>query len=922
MEHDVDSGSRAFEPILRTKLHRPQLGADLVNRDRLIEAMDRADEVPLTLVSAPAGYGKSVLVAQWAEQLDCPTAWLSLDASDSDLRTFLLYFIAAVDSVSPGSCEATRELLAAGPLAAVPALAGYLLNDLDALEAPCAIVLDDFHRIDPLSPVQDLMLQMLEHPPRRFRFVLPTRQDPPFDLVSLRANHRVNEVRLRDLRFTAQETREFLSETAHLSLSDEVLTQLQHQVEGWAAGLRLLSFVLRQVDSSQTLVKKLPEHLPQAQDYLLREVLASQPAEVSGSLLASSILDRFCEGVIDAVCGRPDTDDQAGFTAAAFLEELHRSNLFTISLDARREWFRYHHLFRELLVAELERRRGPDHLAALHLRASRWFENQGLIDEAIRHALAAEETGRAIQLVARHRHEALDSDQWWVLESWLSLLPAGSVEQNAQLLMARAWILLNYHFRVEAVPPLLDEIESLLGDDPGDERVRGEVAASRGYVLWLMGNGAESLQHAEVALERIPLEHRDFRSNTELVFVLASQMVGRKAEGFRFLDDLLAHPDSLHEMHKTRLLAGRVFVHLTAGDLLAAEVANRRLSTAGESGGSRYVRAWTSYLQGLIHLQRGEWEAAVEFLERSVAQRFLHHRRVAVDSMIGLMLAQQALGRKDEAQVALGNLNGYVATFGDSSMERLAASAEARLAILQGNLEAARRWAEATGSPPEGAVVWWFEIPSITRCRAMLAAGPPGAVVKAEALLRECADVIEAQHNTCQLIRVLTLLAMAYDRQGKTGQALGTLERAVTLARKGDLVLPFVELGTPMVDLLGQVTGEREFTDRIDRLVTAFGLPTDRPDARKAEAVEQPTRGPEGRPAVAGRNLQGLTNRELDVLELLARRLQNKEIAAALGISHQTVHSHLKQIYDKLGVHGRRQAVERAETTRILQPPD
>ena len=371
---------------------------------------------------------------------------------------------------------------------------------------------------------------------------------------------------------------------------------------------------------------------------------------------------------------------------------------------------------------------------------------------------------------------------------------------------------------------------------------------------------------------------------------------------------------------KTRLFAARVFIHLTNGGLLEAEVANGRLWTVVESGGSTYVHAWTSYLQGLIHLQRCEWEEAVELLEYSVEQRYLLHARAAVDSMIGLMLVHRALGRDDEAQASLRILEAYVAPLGDPAMESLAVSAKARLAIQQGRLETARRWLDATTPPPEGALLWWLEIPSITRFRARMVVGSPGGLEEAEAQLRKCAEVVEAQHNTYQLIRVLTLLATAYKAQDKTDESFRTVERAVTLARKGGFFLPFVELGAPMVDLLGQVTGEQEFTARVERLVTAFGAPPDGSSASKAES-EAARRG---RRESAGGNLEGLTNRELDVLELLALRLQNKEIAARLGISSQTVNSHLKQVYQKLGVHGRREAVERAAVIGVLgrESPD
>jgi LuxR family maltose regulon positive regulatory protein len=904
VKHGKDSGTATFDPILRTKLYRPQLTAELIDRERLIPTMNRAREVPLTLVSAPAGYGKSVLVAQWVEQFDCPIAWLSLDASDSELRTFLQYFLAAVGTASPGAFDATRELLQAASLAPVPTLAGYLLNDLDAINAPCGIVLDDYHRIDPASPVHDLMIRMLAHPPAQFRFVVLTRQDPPFELPSLRAGHRINDVRLQDLRFTGHETSEFLSATTDLSVSDEVLTHLEREVEGWAAGLRLVSLALRHARDADAFLNRLPGRLPEIQEYLLREVLAAQAAGVRDRMLACSILDRFCAEALDAVFEPADPPTPSGFTASDFLEELGKSNLFTIALDARRKWFRFHHLFQQLLRNELQRDRGSDHVFGLHLRASRWFEGEGLIDEAIKHALEAEDVERAAELVARHRHEALNADRWYDLAKWLTLIPEAFVQQYPELLMARAWIVLNHYYRAEAAPPLLDQVESLLGDRPKAEGVRGEVALGRGYVLWLMGHGAESLHHVEAALERVPVSRFEMRAHAELVFAMSSQMVGRKEQGMHFLDDLLARSESLDETRESRLLISRVFIDVMEGDLLGAEVANRRMWGLVERGCSAYVRAWTDYMQGVIHLQRCEWEEAVEHLERSVARRFLHHVRAAVDSMIGLTLAHQALGRADEARAALQALNEHVAPLGDPAMESLAVSAEARLAILQGQSEAARRWVEASEPTPEGALLWWIDIPSFTRCRATIAVGAPGGLVKAEAQLRECAKVAEAQHNTCHRIRVLTLLAMACDRQGKTEQALGTLERAVALARKGDLVLPFVELGTPMVDLLDKLTGEREFTARVERLVNAFGL--------------------EKRPVVAGRNLVGLTNRELDVLELLALRLRNKEIADRLSISDQTVGSHLKQIYEKLGVHGRRKAVERAVETGILDrhPPD
>jgi len=922
MEDGMDSRGRV-EPILQTKLHRPQSVADWVRRDRLLKLMTRANEVPLTLVAAPAGYGKSVLVAQWAEQLEHPVAWLSMDAADNELRAFLQYFLAAVDTVSPGACDVTRELVEAGSLAPATVLAGYLLNDLATVDGPCFVVLDDYHRVATLSPVHDLVTRVLEHPPPQLHLVIATRRDPPFNLASLRAANFINDVRIRDLRFTGPETVEFLGAAVDLSVSDETLAHLEQQVEGWAAGLRLVSLAARHVGNADAFLKGLPGRLPEIQEYLVGEVLDAQVDEVGECMLTSSVLDRFCADLLDAVCEAPGASHETGLTGAGFLEELRKGNLFTISLDERHQWFRYHHLFQELLVRELGRRRGPDHAAGLHLRACRWFEDEGLIDEAVQHAVAAEDMGRAVQLVIRHRHAALDDSQWYVLDRWLDLVSTGAGPPQAEILMGRAWISLNYHYRVEAVPPLLAEVESLIGDEPGREQVRSELAVCRGYVFWLMGNGAESLQLLDAGLEAIPAAHVDFRSNAELVFAQAKQMVGRKEEALRFLDDLLAPSKSVGAMREARLLIARVFIHVVAGDLIGAELANRRMWQLVERESSAYVRIWTGYMQGVIHLQRCEWEAAVEHLERSVANRFIHHARAAVDSMIGLMIACQALGRQEEAEAALETLSEYVATLGDPAMESLAVSAQVRLAVLQGRSEAARGWVEALESSPDGALLWWIDVPSITRCQATIALGLSGGLAKAEARLREHREAADAQHNTSQLIRVLTLLAMAYERQGRWEEAVGSLERAVTLARKGTLLLPFVELGAPMVALLNQLAGESEFAALIERLVEAASAAAAGSTARENETRIEGTRaeGDGARSAAAAGNLEGLTNRELDVLELLAVRLQDKEIADRLGISFQTVNSHLKQVYQKLGAHGRREAVERAMARGVLDRP-
>ena len=380
-------------PLIRTKLYRPSVPLDVVGRDRLFQLMGRAFEVPLTLVSAPAGYGKSVLVAQWAEHCEHPVAWLSLDEDESDLRLFLQYLVAAVHTVAEGACRATEELLQATELPPPSVLAGHLLNDFEALGQPLAIVLDDYHRIQISSPVHDLIGRLLEHPPSSVCLVLVTRRDPPLPFMSLLAGNQVAEVRLEDLRFTGGETAEFLSATAEaeLAISDEALANLQQQVEGWAAGLRLVILALRHAVDPESLLGGLRGGLPQTRAYLFREALSGLSPEDRDWLLRSSILDRFCAPLLEAVCCPDGASAHPELTGRKFLDLIQRNNLFTVALDTEGEWFRYHHLFQDLLQRQLRETSSSEDIASLHLRAAEWFESEGLIDEALKHTLAAEE---------------------------------------------------------------------------------------------------------------------------------------------------------------------------------------------------------------------------------------------------------------------------------------------------------------------------------------------------------------------------------------------------------------------------------------------------------------------------------------------------------------------------------------------------
>jgi LuxR family maltose regulon positive regulatory protein len=416
------AGETTTVPILSTKLHRPPVDRSHVHRPHLLEQLDQRRSRPLTLVSAPAGYGKSVLIHSWVESCDITSAWVSLDKNDNDLRTFTTYFVAAVKTLFSGACRNTQALLNASDLPPIAILVANLLNELDLIEQSFIVVLDDFHLIEDES-VLDLIIKLLRHPPRTMHLVLIGRQDPAVSISTLRAQGFVTEIRTQDLRFNELETATFLELVLGTQVDSVTTTALQKKTEGWVTGLRLAALSMRHRGGLDLKLLKLQADSQYVMEYLFTEVLSRQPPEIRQYLLGTAILDRFCAPLCEAVCApgaEPFTCDTGGYE---FISWLKKENMFLIPLDAENRWFRFHHLFQKLLFNQLKRHFSSEDINALHAQASAWFTENGLIDEAFRHALAAGDVNGAAQLVGQNRQAELNADRWYVLEKWLSMLP-------------------------------------------------------------------------------------------------------------------------------------------------------------------------------------------------------------------------------------------------------------------------------------------------------------------------------------------------------------------------------------------------------------------------------------------------------------------------------------------------------------------
>ena len=898
----MSSSTSELTTLIQTKLHRPKIPINMVHRPRLIAWLDERRQRPLTLVSAPAGYGKSTLISSWLDTTcECPNAWLSLDEGDNDLVEFITYFLASIRTIFPEAGTNTLTLLRAPNLPPLKELAINLTNEIIQIGEFFVLVLDDYEVIQN-DTVHDFINELLVPPPPNMNLVLCTRIDPPVSLLKLRAQSQLTEIRAQDLRFSVEEAHNFLQKMLGTTVDIATAKFIEEQSEGWVTGIQLAALAFRHRVGSQDIEERPTVNNRYVSDYLLSEILDSQATGFSEWLLKTSILARFNAGLCEAVClNDPELDGDV------FMEWLVTSNLFAIPLDDHNHWVRYHHLFREFLQTELTRRYANTEVVALHVRASDWFNQNGLIDEALYHALAAGDISAASQLVEQNMRTLLNQDQWHILEKWLAHLPGDIIRQRPELLIAKTWGSY-YRFALSAIPPLLETIETLLDDEAITHPLWGEFDFFWGHHWYWQGQNTRSLDLFCRALERIPEAYHAARGEAELCWGLASQMSGQKTEAVRRLNRWLYNEQTPHPSRQTKLLGSLIFLYLLSGELTEAALVTRQIQDVAEKNNNTYVETWSSYLLGYIHYCWNDLGNAADHFTQVVEKRYFVPTAATIDSLAGLALTYQAMGQSKNAKATISLLLEFAQETNNLTYITIAHSCQARLSLLRGDLASAVRWLQTADlTTGTGIMFYWLEVPRITQCRVLIAQGSTASLEEAAEKLQNYQQTNETEHNTRQSIDVLLLQALAYHKLKQDNKALTTLERAVTLAEPGGWIRPFVEPGTEMVQLLSKLVDQQGATKYISEILVTF---------EPAQNMQVPT------PAQPALQLtESLTNRESEILELLGKRLSNKEIAAELHITVGTVQQHLNHIYAKLSVKGRQQAITKAyKLNRLLTP--
>jgi len=912
------------DSLLLTKLNRPRLPNDLVLRSRLVEWLNHDMDRPLILVCAPAGFGKSTLVGTWLEQMAAgqaeqvtplPSAWLSLDENDSDLNLFLHYFIAALRTIFNEACEETLALLQARQQPPQAVLYATFSNELAKLRGECILVLDDYHTLH--NPeVHNLLGELLRHWPKPLHLVLISRISPPLPLDSLRAKGMISEIRTRDLRFTTEETAAYLERTQFALMHRDALPLLEERFEGWPAGLHLAAISFRSAGSQDAVLSALSSENPNIAGYLVDEVLARQNPAVHSFLLKTSILDRFCTSLCEAVIGESDT----AWNSRACLDWIERSELFIVSLDNNREWYRYHHLFKELLLQRASSVMGPEQVAGLHHQASTWFEEHGLIDEALHHALAAGDLDLAATQMNAGLRDVLNREDRPTLERWLRLLPEEMIRRNPGLLMIRVWAL-QFAWRIDLHAQVLRETEELLESEIGAcllendlQLLRGQITTVKSQQLYFSNQTRLAIDLCQQALAVLPPSWIFVRGGAMMYLGMSMQASGQALEAERLL---LAEYESYGDKtdsYALFLLLSLGFIYLNSGQLDQARRIAQVLLQAATRSRIAIMKNWSDWFLGVVYYQQNELDAAAQHFEQIVENRYTAQIAAYRDAVAGLALIHQIQGESDEAWQRVESISQFDMEQRGSEDNRTR-SLRARLMLLQGDLVGASRWTDTFTDPPSDQALLWLEEPQVSRVRVLLTRGKEADLQSAMRILDTLNEILDRTYNTRFKIEILALRSVALNAQGKDSKANAALKKAVDLAQPGGFIRVFADLGKPMQKMLHRFARQDPSAEWIIRILAAF--PEDNKSLVKGESPASPKPYQASGASVLA---EPLTPRELEVLSLLRGPLSIKEIALELNLSYTTVKSHTNNIYGKLGVNRRWNAVARAEELNILPP--
>jgi len=926
-------------PLLSTKLYVPHVRPELVPRPRLVEQLDEGMHGKLVLISAPAGFGKTTLLSEWIHHragLAPPVrvAWYSLDEGDNDPARFMTYLVAALQTAGVDIAKGILGAWRSPQSPATEALLTHLINQISAVADHLVLILDDYHLVT-TQTIHDSLAFLLTHAPSNMHLVIASRADPPLQMARLRARGELIELRQSHLRFTAEEAADFLNQVTALKLSAEEVAALEARTEGWIAGLQMASLalqtmatrhepVLRRAASRNAgmdgFIKAVTGSHRFILDYLVEEVLEHQPAATQEFLLKTSILRRMTAPLCDAVVRQRESDNLEGaltYDAQATLETLEQANLFIVPLDDERHWYRYHRLFSDLLRKCL-RQTYPELLPSLHRRASDWYLQNGLVAAAIEHTLLEGDLERASDLVELAAEDCLMRSEVATLLRWVDHLPDEKVRARPSLCAYHAWALLLSGRPWETVEARLEDIACIQDEGTKAGRPPAQSASLYAYVSLLQGNVPRAAELSGQALDQLPEDALFLRNISLWTLGIASMKDGDLEAGRHALEEVARiSRETGNVMVAVMVMCNLAEARMKQGQLYeASDIYQQALETATDEQGRRLPIAGEALIGlGELARKRNKLDEATRLLQEGIELIGLWGKVGRIEGYISLSRIKQSLGDLDGARQALEKARKLAIQFDATELDDLVVAwQQVYFWIAAGNLRAARHWLEEqkvggevdlAALPEADAYIKTHmrKYEQVVLARYLIAAGDTRQALE---VLEPLVARMERRGRYDLALEGLVLETMAHQAEGDTETALGTLERAIHIAERGGYVQIFVDEGEPMSRLLRHAATRGIAPQYVSKLLTAFS--TTHPETTRAAATR-----PHPQPLI-----DPLSERELEVLQLLTTGMSNPEMAEHLYVAVSTVRSHLKSIYSKLNVHSRWDAIHRAEELGLL----
>lgn len=889
-------------PLLATKLSIPSVRPDLVPRAHLLARIHEGLARSLFLVSAPAGSGKTTLVSVWARASSLPVSWLSLDKADNDPCRFLTYVAVALQEVAPDLDRLVLPLLQTSQPSPVEVVLTALINRISEMPEPFVLVLDDYHLIETPS-VHHILSFLLEHLPHQMHLVLITRADPPLPLARLRARGRLAELRAADLSFSLDESAVLLNEMMGLKLTTDDVNTLVGRTEGWAVGLQLAALSMQGRADLQSFITRFTGSQEYIADFLTDEVLEQQPEKTKSFLLQTSILERMTGPLCDAVLN--------GTSSQSVLEELQESNLFLVSLDDERRWYRYHHLFAELLLHRLKRET-PNLVASLHQRASEWFEQQGLLPEAIKHALDAQDFETAARLVNTVFDQLWETGTHTTLKGWLERLPDATLNSWPQLIVRQA-MFHTLRGQVNAAETHLHDAEQMLDQkQPADSaKWQGIIACLRGHLAWVKSDVPDIVRQSQVALDILPEREGEWRSFAAMTLGGAFSIEGKTQQAGEAYEQALETARKSGNLRFILAPAIKLAFNLRDQGRLtqATRVCEENIHLIDASGYGH-----PSYQGVLLSLSGDilrEWDQLDEALELARKGKVLGEQGLETTTLAWnyYFLIRVLIARQDFS-VATSALQDLEAECGEDAVpawfRSRIAELKIQLLLAQHDLYGVERFLAVREPFMDSSLRYLQMDERIQLARFFLMVGQESSDVshldQAQSILARVEHVAEQTQLADRLIKILALQSLVHQAMGNTTQAVDVLHSALALGEPEKYIRTFIDEGPAMVTLLRGAAEQGMHLAYIRELLGAIAASPVSPTVpQHDEKLAEP-----------------LSGREIEVLSLIAEGLTNREIAERLYIAPTTVKVHARNIFGKLGVHNRTQAVATARVLGLL----